>query len=183
GQMEGFDHLHVEAAEEAAQHEQQDDGRHHHFGDVVPAALFNTFTNQNTQYQPRYGVTHDQLCSTAKDGGPEAGFFTCVDGRQPEDHWHHGVHQQVSRRHQYLHGGHLECGRNGRAGQVKEGHNIYAVDGAGYCHFEWVMPRLTGFSFFNQQRRCPPVRDDAVVNVLCEGTCGHGRSPGVKEET
>ena len=180
--MEGFDHLHVEAAEEAAQHEEQNDRRHHHFGDVVPAALFHAFTDQDPQHQARYGVAHNQLRRAAKDGGPEARFFTRVDGRQPEDHRHHGVDQQVSRRYQHLHGGDLKrCGHGG-GGQVKEGHDNHADDAAGNRHFARVMQRFTDVTVFDHQRGSTPVRDDAVVNVLCESPCGHGRGPGVKEE-
>ena len=72
GQMEGFDHLHVEAAEEAAQDKQRDDSHHHHFSDVVPAALFHALTDQNAKDQTRNGVAHNQLRRAAKDGGPEA---------------------------------------------------------------------------------------------------------------
>ena len=108
GQKEGFDHLHIEAAEEGAQDKQHHDGAHHHFGDAVPAALFNALTNQDTQHQTRYGVPHDHLSCAAKDGRPEARFLARVNRRQPEDNRHHRVHQQVRCRNQYLNGGHLK---------------------------------------------------------------------------
>ncbi|MNE59683.1 hypothetical protein D3C80_1547940 [compost metagenome] len=116
--MEGFDHLHVEATEETTQHEQQNNRHHHHFGHAVPAALFDAFTNQNAQHQTRYGVAHNQLRRAAKNGGPEAGFFTRVDCRQPEDDRHDGVDQQVRRRNQHLHGCDLKRRRYGRSSEV-----------------------------------------------------------------
>ena len=182
GQMEGFNHLHVEAAEEAAQHKQRHDSDHHHFGDMVPAALFHAFADQDAQHQTRYGVTHDQLRCTAKDGGPEAGFFARVDGCQPEDHRHHGVHQQVRRRNQYLHGGNLKGCRYGRGGKVQEGDDQHADHAAGNRHFAWIVQRLADVAVFDHQRRGTPVRDDAVVNVLGEGTRRNRRGPGVEEE-
>ncbi len=72
GQMEGFDHLHVEAAEEAAEDKQRDDGHHHHFSHPVSAALFDAFTDQDPQHQTRYGVTHNQLRGAAENRRPEA---------------------------------------------------------------------------------------------------------------
>ena len=101
-QVEGLNQFHIEAAEEAAQHEQQHYGAHHHLGDVVPAALFDPLADQDAEHQARYRVAHDELGQTAEDGGPETGLLARLDGGQPEDHRHHGVNQQVSRRHQHL---------------------------------------------------------------------------------
>ncbi|MNB70026.1 hypothetical protein D3C75_165700 [compost metagenome] len=171
--MEGFDHLHVEATEEAAQDEQQNDSHHHHFGDVVPAALFYAFTDQNTQHQTRYGVTHDQLRCAAKHGCPEARFFARINGRQPENYRHYGIDQQVGCRNQHLHSSNLKGCRNGRGGEVKEGDHEHADDTAGNRHFARVVQGFTDVAVFQHQRRRTPVRDDAMVNVLSECPRSH----------
>ncbi len=67
--------FHVEAAEEAVT-QTANDGDHHHFGDMVSESRsLLRFTDQNTQYQPRYGVPHDELRRAAENGGPEARFL------------------------------------------------------------------------------------------------------------
>ncbi len=173
-QLEGLQQFHIEAAEEAAQHEQQHDRHHHHFGHLIPAALLDAFADQDAEHQAWHGVAHDQLRQTAENRRPEARFFAGVDGRQPEDHRHDGIDQQVCRRYQHFHRGYLQRGRHRRGGRVQKGNDDHADNAARDGHLFRVVQGFGQIAVFHHQRGRAPVRNDAVVDVLSEGACRNG---------
>ncbi len=71
GQMEGFDHLHVEAAKKPLRTNSAT------MATIITLVTgssrsLDAFTDQDPQRQTRYGVTHNQLRGAAENRRPEA---------------------------------------------------------------------------------------------------------------